>query len=84
MFVHFDARWLRPGRDNRLNASSDGSFHIFKGIESDILPNGSLDYPEEILRRFDFIIGSIHGQFRMDRAAQTERLMRARRTRLSR
>jgi DNA polymerase (family X) len=46
---------------DRLNASSDGSFHIFKGIESDILPDGSLDYPDEILRRFDFIIGSIHG-----------------------
>ena len=29
------------------------------------------------LRRFDFIIGSIHGQFRLDRAAQTERLVRA-------
>ena len=62
---------------DRLNASSDGSLHIFKGIESDILPDGSLDYPDEILRRFDFIIGSIHGQFKMGRAAQTERLMRA-------
>jgi DNA polymerase (family 10) len=42
---------------DRLNAWSDGSFHIFKGIASDILRNGSLDYPEEILRRFDFLIG---------------------------
>jgi DNA polymerase (family X) len=62
---------------DRLNASFGHSFRIFKGIESDILPDGSLDYPDEVLRRFDFIIGSIHGQFRMDREAQTERLVRA-------
>ncbi len=62
---------------DRLNASFGGRFYIFKGIESDILPDGSLDYPEDVLRRFDFIIGSIHGQFRLDRATQTERLLRA-------
>jgi DNA polymerase (family 10) len=62
---------------DRLNARFGGSFRIFKGIESDILPDGSLDYPDEILRRFDLIIASVHGQFRMDRDAQTERLVRA-------
>jgi len=61
---------------DRLNQTFGDRFHIFKGIESDILPNGSLDYPDEVLRRFDFIIGSIHGQFRLDRRAQTERLVR--------
>jgi DNA polymerase (family X) len=50
---------------------------VFKGIESDILSDGSLDYPDDVLRRFDFIIGSIHGQFRLDPKAQTERLVRA-------
>jgi DNA polymerase (family X) len=62
---------------DRLNAGFDGGFRIFKGIESDILPDGSLDYPDEVLRRFDFIIGSIHGQFRLEPEAQTERLLRA-------
>src|SRR5256885_11970450 len=62
---------------DRLNAAFGGCFRIFKGIESDILPDGSLDYPDDVLRRFDFIIGSIHGQFRLDRQAQTERLVRA-------
>jgi DNA polymerase (family X) len=62
---------------DRLNARFDGSFRIFKGIESDILADGSLDYPDEILREFDFIVASIHGQFRMDRELQTERLLRA-------
>ena len=62
---------------DRLNASFGDRFRIFKGIESDILPDGSLDYPDDVLRRFDFIIGSIHGQFRLDPEAQTERLVRA-------
>jgi DNA polymerase (family 10) len=62
---------------DRLNAAFGGRFRIFKGIESDILPDGTLDYPDDVLRRFDFIIGSIHGQFRLDRQAQTERLVRA-------
>jgi DNA polymerase (family 10) len=62
---------------DRLNAAFGGRFRIFKGIESDILPDGSLDYPDDVLRRFDFIIGSIHGQFRLDRQAQTDRLLRA-------
>jgi DNA polymerase (family 10) len=62
---------------DRLNARFGGSFRIFKGIESDILPDGSLDYPDDILRRFDLIIASVHGQFRMDPVAQTERLVRA-------
>jgi DNA polymerase (family X) len=62
---------------DRLNAAFGGRFRIFKGIESDILPDGSLDYPEDVLHRFDFIIGSIHGQFRLDRQVQTERLVRA-------
>jgi len=62
---------------DRLNERFGGRFRIFKGIESDILPDGSLDYPDEILRRFDLIIASVHGQFRMGRDAQTERLVRA-------
>jgi histidinol phosphatase-like PHP family hydrolase len=62
---------------DRLNAGLDGHFRIFKGIESDILSDGSLDYPDDVLRRFDFIVASIHGQFRKDRESQTERLLRA-------
>ena len=60
-----------------LNARYGDGFRIFKGIESDILADGSLDYPDEILSRFDFVVASVHGQFRMDRASQTERILRA-------
>ena len=52
-------------------------FRIFKGIEADILPGGALDYDAEILSRFDFVIGSIHSQFRMSRAEMTQRFLTA-------
>lgn len=52
-------------------------FHIFKGIESDILSDGSLDYPEEILAGFDFVVASIHSNLKMDREKATMRLIRA-------
>lgn len=50
---------------------------IFRGIESDILPDGNLDYPEAILAGFDFVIGSIHSRFRMPEAEMTRRIQRA-------
>ncbi len=52
-------------------------FKIFKGIESDILPNGDLDYPDKILESFDFIIGSIHSAFKMEESKMTKRILRA-------
>jgi DNA polymerase (family X) len=60
-----------------MNAKLGKAFRIFKGIESDILPDGSLDYPDEVLARFDFVVASVHGQFRLDKAKQTERILRA-------
>src|SRR5205807_2240115 len=62
---------------DRLNARSRGAFHVFKGIESDILADGSLDYPDEVLDTFDFVVASVHGRFKLDRKAQTARLLRA-------
>jgi DNA polymerase (family 10) len=61
---------------NRLNQKLDG-FHIFKGIESDILNDGSLDYPDEILESFDFIVASIHSNLKMDKDKATARLIKA-------
>ncbi len=52
-------------------------FYIFKGIESDILPDGSLDYPEDILEKFDFIIASVHSNFTMKRDDQMRRIVTA-------
>ena len=62
---------------DRLNAAYNGGFRIFKGIESDILPDGSLDYPDEILAHFDFVVASVHSRFQLDEDAQTARMMKA-------
>lgn len=61
---------------NHLNKELDG-FRIFKGIESDILGDGSLDYPEEILERFDFIVASVHSNLKMDKEKATARIIKA-------
>jgi len=53
------------------------NFHVFKGIESDILNDGSLDYPEEILEKFDFVVASIHSNLRMSEEKAMERLIKA-------
>ena len=50
---------------------------IFHGIESDILPDGSIDYDEDVWRQLDFIIASVHSHFQMDKAAMTERVLKA-------
>lgn len=61
---------------NKLNEKL-APFRIFKGIESDILANGSLDYPDEILAEFDFVVASIHSQLNMDEKKATTRLIKA-------
>lgn len=52
-------------------------FKIYKGIESDILPNGSLDYEEDILKSFDLIVASVHSVLKMDKEKATNRLIKA-------
>lgn len=52
-------------------------FKIFKGIESDILYDGSLDYSEEVLQSFDFIVASVHSVLKMDKEKATQRLITA-------
>ncbi|HVP79372.1 MAG TPA: DNA polymerase/3'-5' exonuclease PolX [Thermodesulfobacteriota bacterium] len=54
-----------------------GGFGIFKGIESDILPDGSLDYEGSILREFDFVIASVHSHFNLSREEMTQRVIKA-------
>ena len=61
---------------DRLNAKL-GDFVVLKGIESDIKPDGSLDYDEETLAGFDFVIASIHSKLSMSEAEATERILRA-------
>lgn len=61
---------------DRLNLEIS-NFKIFKGIESDILTDGHLDYPEEILKGFDLVIASVHSNINMDETKAMKRLISA-------
>ena len=66
-------QWEEIDRLNEVLAP----FRIFKGIESDILGDGSLDYDDDLLARFDFVVVSVHSQFNLSRDAMTARIVRA-------
>ena len=77
------ARGLDPGRVlkqideiDRLNGELAG-ITILKGIEVDILPDGSLDLPDSVLKRLDIVVGAVHSAFNLPRGKQTERILRA-------
>jgi len=53
------------------------NIRIFKGIESDILPDGTLDYDNTVLETFDFVIAAVHSHFTMTEAEMTLRIMKA-------
>ncbi|MBZ0095987.1 MAG: DNA polymerase/3'-5' exonuclease PolX [Sulfuricella sp.] len=50
---------------------------LLKGIEVDILEDGSLDLPDNVLARLDLVVGAVHSKFDLSRARQTERILRA-------
>jgi DNA polymerase (family 10) len=60
----------------RINKTLKG-FTILKGIEVDILKDGSLDLPDSILERLDIVVAAVHSHFDLPREAQTERVIRA-------
>ncbi len=61
---------------DRLNEEIDG-ITILKGIECDILEDGSLDLPDTLLRELDIVLGAIHYKFDLSEKAQTRRLLKA-------
>ena len=52
-------------------------FHIFKGTECDILEDGRLDYDDELLATFDYVVASVHSFFNQPREVMTARIVRA-------
>ncbi len=62
---------------NQEYARAGSAFRIFRGIESDILPDGSLDYPDDVLSEFDYVVASIHSSFGMSREEMTGRMVGA-------
>ena len=53
------------------------SIKILRGTESDIVADGRLDYPDDVLEKFDVIVASIHARYKMDAAKMTERITKA-------
>lgn len=60
-----------------LNASGKFKTHVFAGSEVDILPDGRLDFADEVLAQLDYTVVSVHSAFRQDRETQTQRIIRA-------
>lgn len=78
----FYARGLKPDqikaqRKEIEKIQDKVGIRIFHGIESDILQEGDLDYTKDVLKSFDFIVGSIHSRFKMDKDQMTKRLVNA-------
>ncbi len=79
----FYAKGLKPDRVLAQHAEIDelnkklAPFKIFKGIESDILNDGLLDYSDEVLASFDFIVASVHSNLKMTEEKATARLLKA-------
>jgi DNA polymerase (family X) len=60
----------------KLNRKFDG-FRLFAGVECDILRDGTLDFPDEVLSEMDFVVASIHSVFNLSEAEMTRRVIRA-------
>ncbi len=79
----FYANGLKEDRIREQHAAIDAlrkritGITIFKGIEADILVDGSMDYPDEVLARFDFVIGSVHSRFNLSEEEQTARVLKS-------
>src|SRR5690606_21311745 len=72
--LDFDRMQRQWDEIDRVQASTP--VRLLKGIESDILADGALDYPDEVLARLDLVIASIHARHAQSGPAMTERLLR--------
>ncbi|QKS71996.1 DNA polymerase/3'-5' exonuclease PolX [Paenalkalicoccus suaedae] len=70
-------RLKRQHEEIRTLREQYNDIYVFTGIEMDILPNGDLDYEDEVLEHVDFVIASIHSSFQQDQETIMERLEKA-------
>jgi DNA polymerase (family 10) len=75
--LNADAVRRQQAEIDALNREYEGRLRILKGTECDILRDGELDYDEQTLATFDFVIASIHSIFNLPPEEQTQRLIRA-------
>jgi DNA polymerase (family X) len=62
-----------PGEGEEINSQ----FRVFAGVECDILRDGSLDFDDEMLSQFDYVVASVHSNFNLSQTEMTERVIRA-------
>jgi DNA polymerase (family 10) len=74
--VSAEELWKQIRFIDRLNERLDG-IRVLKSAEVDILADGSLDYPDELLRELDYTVCSVHSRFALGKRQQTERIVRA-------
>lgn len=60
-----------------LNAAGKFKTHVFAGTECDILPDGRLDFADDVLAQLDYVVASVHSVFRQPREEMTQRILRA-------
>ena len=65
------------GRLDEIRALPDLGITVLAGTETNVLPDGSLDYADDVLERLDWVVASLHTSFRLSEKEQTERMMRA-------
>ncbi len=65
--------WQKKEEVEKINAEGE-TVRILMGSEVDILPDGSLDYPDEVLRELDFVVASVHSSFSMEEEKMTRRI----------
>ena len=68
---------LRRQWDEIDEVQEQVSIKILRGTESDIIASGNLDYPDDVLEKFDVIVASIHARYKMDAAKMTQRITNA-------
>ncbi|HEX2415170.1 MAG TPA: DNA polymerase/3'-5' exonuclease PolX [Thermoleophilaceae bacterium] len=64
-------------RIEEIRALDDLGIRVLAGTETNVLPDGTLDYDDDVLSELDWVVASLHTSFRLSEAEQTERMMRA-------
>ncbi len=73
--VFAQAKEIEEIRQELRDEGSD--FRVLHGLEVDIMPDGTLDYPDEVLATLDYAVVSVHQHFTLAKTKQTERIVRA-------
>lgn len=71
--AQLEEQWAEIATERKVVAP----MRVFRGTEADILQDGSIDYGAKTLRKFDFVIASVHSNFKMQEEQMTERILTA-------